>query len=103
MSWGIVSWSSLGLSVSNKSKMVGLGVSDFGSVLWNSVHWCWCWLIVILAVVSWGMDWSWSVMRLSQLWVIENWVGWQSLEGALVSGEVDLLLVLNLRGVNWSD
>lgn len=86
--------------------MVGLGVSNFSGVLGNSIDWCGCWLVVVVVVVvvvSWSMDWSWRVVCLSQLWVVEDWVGWETGEGALVSGKMDLLLVLNLGGVNWSD
>jgi hypothetical protein len=102
--WSIMSWGSMSLGVSNESQMSLFCVGNFCGVLRNAIDWGRCRLVSVLVVTV--VDWSimsWGGVVMSQLWVVEDGVCWQSLEGTLVSSEVDLLLVLNLRCVNWSD
>lgn len=115
--WGVVS---LGLGGSDSGEVEGLFVSDFGSVNWDSIHWCWGISVVggaFVVVVNAGLgfsdgdevsvfsgkdfrgllDWEWSTVSVG--------VGWNSPVGHCWSGVVGddwSGMVVWGNGVDWS-
>lgn len=100
---GVSSISDLSLGFGDEGKMVGLGVLNFGSVDWDSVHWCWCWLVSPMVVVSWGVVVvGWSMLINGGLSVVSRVTSITDLSlGFSDESEMVGLGVLNFSGINW--